>query len=99
MSIEGTEVRSNPQAAATLSFQAVSVTESEVHEVSDVQASLPAGAVAQAIAAQMHLPENTPWGLRDESTSVLLDDDKPIGEQIAPGARLKVTPKAHLGLG
>jgi hypothetical protein len=43
------------------------------------------------------LPENVPWALRDEQTSAYLDDARPIGEQLHPGARVTVTPKTHLG--
>jgi hypothetical protein len=64
---------------------------------SDVQRSLPAGAVAKALAVRMALPENVPWALRDETTSAFLEDDKPIGDQLGLGARVTVTPKTHLG--
>jgi hypothetical protein len=65
-------------------------------EVTDVQPSTPAGAVAAALSERMALPSNVPWTLRD-SNSRVLDDDKPIGEQIEVGERLTVTTKARLG--
>ena len=81
----------------TLSFEVSNVTMDDAFTVNGVQASLPAGVVAQALAVQMSLPQNTPWALRDDQTSMYLEDDKPIGQQVVPGARLTVTPKAHLG--
>ena len=84
-------------ATGTLSFEVTNVTRDDFVTVSDVQPTLPARAVAHALAAKMLLPQNTPWALRDEDTSVYLDDETAIGEQVSPGARLTVTPKAHLG--
>jgi hypothetical protein len=82
---------------ATFSFEAADVTGMHHVVASDVQRSLPAGAVARALAARMSLPENVPWALRDEQTSAYLDDTKPIGEQLLLGAKVTVTPKTHLG--
>ena len=82
----------------TLSFEATDVTGLRPVQVSDVQRSLPAGAVARALAAQMSLPDNVTWALRrDDTTGAYLDDEVPIGDQIEPDARLTVTPKTHLG--
>jgi len=53
--------------------------------------------VASSLAAWMKLPDNVPWGLRDDSSSRFLDDELPVGDQIRPGARVTVTPKTHLG--
>ena len=90
-----------PQAGAmptaTMSFEATDVTGSHHAVASDVQCSLPAGVVAESLAAEMRLPENVPWALRDERTSAFLDGTKPIGDQIEPGAKVTVTPRAHLG--
>jgi hypothetical protein len=82
---------------ARFSFEAADVTGMHRVVASDVQGSLPAGAVARALAARMALPDNVPWALRDEQTSAYLDDARPIGEQIATGAKVTVTPKTHLG--
>jgi len=82
---------------STLSFDVSNVTMDDSFTVRDVQASLPARAVAESLAVQMALPQNTPWALRDDETCVYLDDDLSIGEQISPGASLTVTPKTHLG--
>jgi hypothetical protein len=81
----------------TLEFEATDVTGMHRVEAREVQRGLPAGAVARALASRMALPGNVPWALRDDSTSVFLDEDRPIGEQIEPKARLTVTPKTHLG--
>jgi hypothetical protein len=87
-----------PQASDVFSFEAVDVTGTYRVVADDVQRSLPAGAVAKALASQMSLPENIPWGLRD-ATSAFLNDEQPIGEQISPGTSVTVTPKTHLGAG
>ena len=85
------------EAADTFSFEASDVTGTQTVVASDVQRVLPAGAVARSLAAWMKLPENVPWALRDESTSAFLEEERPIGEQIQPGAKVTVTPKTHLG--
>jgi len=82
-----------------ISFEVTNCTGTETVNVTGVQTTLPAGAVAAAVADKMSLPPNTPWALRDDTQGTFLDDDKPIGEQVAPGAKLTVTPKAHLGGG
>ena len=86
----------NVRTVATLDFTANDVTGSTMVEVSDVQGSVPASAVAAALADEMELPDNVPWSLRD-SRSRVLDDQMPIADQIEPGETLTVTPKAHLG--
>jgi hypothetical protein len=63
----------------------------------DVGLSLPVGAVTQAIVDRMSLPTDVPWALRDDRSSAFLDERRPIGEQLFPGARVTVTPKTHLG--
>ena len=47
--------------------------------------------------ARMALPRNVPWMLRDDATGALLDEAKPVGEQIESGAKVVLSPKAHLG--
>ncbi len=81
----------------TLSFEVSDVTRTRTFEATDVQSTLPAGAVAKSIAASLQLPDNVPWGLRDDVTSRFLEDSKPIGEQIGPSAKVSLTPKTHLG--
>ena len=81
--------------SATLEFEAIDVTGMRLLEVSDVQRTTPAGAVATALSERMSLPANVEWMLRD-SRSRVLDDAKPIGDQIQAGERLTVTTKARL---
>lgn len=94
---QATVLGGEPQSSDVFSFEAADVTGTYRVVADDVQRSLPAGAVAQALASRMSLPENVPWGLRDDSTSAFLDDERPIGEQIEPGTSVTVTPKTHLG--
>ena len=78
------------------SFEVNDVTGTYTLTANDVQRSLPAGAVAKALASRMALPD-TPWALRDDSTAEFLDDSRPIGEQLRPGALVTLTTKTHLG--
>jgi hypothetical protein len=82
---------------ATLSFEATDVTGTHSVTADDVQATMPAGLVARALASRMALPANVPWVLRNDATSEYLRDDVAIGDQIRPSTRLTVTPKTHLG--
>jgi hypothetical protein len=82
---------------ATISLEASDVTGTHWVRARDVEPSLPAGAVARALATRMLLPQDVTWALRDDATSVFLDDSRPIGDQIASNARLTVSPRAHLG--
>ena len=77
----------------------VTGTHQSVMDGRDVQRSTPAGAVAQAVAARMDLPQNVPWALRDDASGNYLEDQRAIGEQIESDARLTLTPKTHLGAG
>ena len=81
----------------TLSFNATDVTGSFSLVASEVEKSLPVGAVAAALASKMRLPNDVPWALRDDTTSVFLEDSLPIGDQILPDAHVTITPKTHLG--
>ncbi len=88
----------NGNGVATLSFHVSDVTGLRAMEVSDIQPSTATSEVAAALAARLDLPTNVPWGLRSSRTSRVLDDDEPIGEQIAQeGERVSVMPKTHLG--
>ncbi len=86
-----------PQDCEVISFEATDVTGTSRVLAEDVQRALPAGVVARTLASHMQLPENVPWGLRDDNTSAFLNDEQPIGEQIAPGTSVTLTPRAHLG--
>ena len=96
---KGTAAARESPTANVVCFEAADVTGTHRVMVDDVQRSLPAGAVAKALASRMSLPENVPWILRDNASSAYLDDEKPIGEQIGtgPDVKLTVTPKTHLG--
>ena len=82
---------------APFSFEVTDVTGTNSFVASDVQRTIPAGAVASALADRMSLPSNVPWTLRDETSSAFLDDTVAIGDQIADRARVTITPKTHLG--
>ena len=81
-----------------MSFHAATVTGSQEIPI-DVEPGLSVHAVTDSIAHRMGLPQDVAWALRDDGSSAYLDEDRPIGEQIAPGARIRVTPKSHLGGG
>ena len=84
--------------SGTVKFEATDVTGTVTMAVSDIQRTLPAGAVAQALAAKMELPDNVPWTLRKDSSGAYLDDESPIGDQLGEiDEKLTVAPKAHLG--
>jgi len=90
----------SPGAAArrtTFSFLTQDVTGTHSLEAKDVPRSSPAGAIAQALASKMSLPENIPWTLRNDRTGAYLDEQSPIGDQIDSGAKVTLTPKTHLG--
>jgi hypothetical protein len=78
------------------SFEAIDVTGMRQLHARDVQRRLPAGAAARSVAEQLSLPDNVPWSFLS-ADGEFLDDQKPIGEQIQPGAMVTVVPKTHLG--
>ena len=80
-----------------LHFQARDVTGTHVLEARNVQPATPAGAVASALASRMALPANVPWILRNGSTGAVLEEETPIGDQLQAGAKVVLSPKAHLG--
>jgi len=81
-----------------LTFYATNVTGTQELPV-EVRRDLPAETVAQSLASLMSMPDNVPCVLRDDGSSSFLKDREPIGDQIEPGTRVTVTPKAHLGGG
>ena len=92
--------RQDPAVSATdgdvLTLEFSDVTGSHTVVANDIQPTLPAGAVARATANRFSLPENSPFGLHDDQ-GAFLDDEVAIGDQVKSGARLWVSPKAHLG--
>ena len=89
-----TDIRSKD----SFQFLARNVTATKTLPV-DVEPGLSAESVARSIAGLMSMPSDTPWALREDDTAAFLDGDRPIGEQIRPGARLTLTPKTALGAG
>ena len=81
----------------TIDFVASDVTNTQTIRARGVQRALPAYSVANALAARLSLPSDVPWVLRDDETSVYLDDHRPIGDQIRPNAKVVLSPRTHLG--
>jgi len=52
--------------------------------------------VATALASRMGLPADVPWIIRNDATGAVLEE-RPIGDQIEDGAKVVLSPKAHLG--
>jgi hypothetical protein len=77
-------------------FDAIDVTGMHRARVADVPRDVPVSAVAKAVAARMSLPEGA-YSLHD-SQGALLDNDKPIAEQVEPGVSVTIVPRAHLGM-
>jgi hypothetical protein len=79
-------------------FHAANVTGTQELPI-EVGRSLSVRSVTDSIAHRMALPSDVAWSLRDDGSSAYLDEDRPSGDQIEPGAHLTVTPKSHLGGG
>lgn len=78
---------------------AVDVTGTRSVELEGVDGHRLAGEVAMSLAAEMSLPTNTPFALRDDDRAKMLTDDVPIGEQVErEDANVVVVPKSHLGV-
>jgi hypothetical protein len=76
-------------------FDAIDVTGTQQVRVADVPRDVPVGTVVKAIAARMSLPEGA-YSLHD-SQGGLLDNDRPIADQVEPGVSVTIVPRAHLG--
>jgi hypothetical protein len=85
-----------PPGESSFRFRATDITGTLEMEVEDLQASVPAGAVARTLAHRMELPTDVPWTLRDER-GAYLDEEGQIGAQLQSDARVVLTPKTHLG--
>jgi hypothetical protein len=83
--------------AESIRFTATDVTGTQTVEATDVQWDLPAGTIARSLASKMALPDDTPWGLRSNRTSTVLDDDVAIGDQIESDTEITIFPRSHLG--
>ncbi len=53
--------------------------------------------VTDVLVDRMALPDDVSWVLRDDRSSAFLDESRPIGDQLEPGAHVTVTPMTHLG--
>ena len=63
----------------------------------DLAPQTPTADVALSFASAFQLPDNVPWGLRDDQ-GAFLDDNAPIGSHAVEGKlNTTLTPKAHLG--
>jgi hypothetical protein len=92
-----TKASAGARHSGTLHFEARDVTGSRVLQARGVSRAALTSSVGSALAAKLALPRNVPWMLRDDHTGAVLDADKPIGDQIESGARVVLSPKAHLG--
>jgi hypothetical protein len=81
---------------STFTFEVSDVTGTSRVPSARFQRTTPAGAAARALAAEMELPQDVTWALRDDRGGVL-EEDVALGDQIETGAKLTLTPKAHLG--
>ena len=95
MSIMDTEPLTAAPRSVTLRIRATDVTGS-LELDTELQPEVPAGAVARTLAQRMELPTDVPWALRDDR-GAYLDEERQIGEQLQPEARVTLTPKTHLG--
>ena len=89
---------STTASSSPVSFQARNITGTQAFPM-EMDRDLTVSSITQSIAARMALPTDVIWALRDDDSSAYLDDGRPIGDQIAPGARVTITPKTHLGGG
>lgn len=79
------------------SLEVGNVTGSRSFMAEDIDPADSAGNVAQALAAELSLPRNVTWVLRDDTSSAFLDGDQAIGDQVKTGSKVSLTPRAHLG--
>ncbi len=85
------------EAPSGFSLEVGNVTGTQSFMAEDIDPAESAGQVAQALAAELSLPGNVTWVLRDATSSAFLDGEQPIGNQVKTGARVSLTPRAHLG--
>lgn len=79
----------------TLAFHAANVTGTQEIPI-EVGFGVSVRSVTDSIAHRMALPADVAWSLRDDGSSGYLDEKRPIGDQIKPGAHVTITPKTHL---
>ena len=84
--------------ADPVSFSVMDVTGTKHLDYEGVDGYRLVSDLAASVAAQMELPNNVPYSIRDDERASMLADDVPLGQQIpANSARLVVLPKSHLG--
>jgi len=83
--------------ATGLNFYVTNVTGTRSFEATGVDPTLPADVVSQAVSVELSLPQNVPWTFRRDDSAEYVDGLSPIGDQVEPGTRTTLTPKAHLG--
>lgn len=89
-----TESTHSPRGA--LAFRAGNVTGTRELPI-EIGGDLLAGDVTDVLVDRMSLPDDVSWVLRDDVSSAFLDESRPIGDQLEPGAHVTVTPMTHLG--
>jgi len=80
-----------------LSFSVSDATGVQELEFDNVDGHRTVDDVAMSVAEAMDLDLSLPYGLRDDLKARMLIDERPLGAQIAPGSKLVVVPKSHLG--
>ena len=75
---------------------AVDVTGTNIVEGRNIRPTMPTRELAGMFASKMALAD-VPWMLRSDETGAFLDEEAPIGDQVATGSRVVLTPKTHLG--
>ena len=78
-------------------FTLSDVTGTFEREVEGYDPQMSVAAVGRDLTRGIAWAQSTPFALRDDARGEFLDETRPIGEQIAPGAALVLTPKTHLG--
>jgi hypothetical protein len=63
----------------------------------EIDSQITAGSAGAAFAERMGMPSEVSWALRDERSSRLLDDTRPLADQAERGSRLSIVPRTHLG--
>jgi hypothetical protein len=96
MQVKMNRTERNAVSDIPVSFRASNITGTQSVPV-EVNGGLSVRSVADSIAARMALPDDVAWALRDDDSSTYLDESRPIGSQIGPGARVTITPQTHLG--
>jgi hypothetical protein len=91
-----TQTLSPPATDDEIDLEVTTVTSTRVTPVR-VPRALSVDDMARSMATLLSLPGDVPYALRDDGSAEYLDPERSVGEQVAPRARVTVTPKAHLG--